>query len=123
MDPFEILGVTPDATLDEVRSAYRHLVRELHPDTRSPDLEPATADEALRRVQWAYSVLTSPEAATVAADGSVTWSDAEGARFQVTERDAHAGVRRFPWWIVAIAVLMAIFVITAYAGSVPVSSP
>ena len=123
MDPFEILGVAPDATLDEVRSAYRHLVRELHPDTRSPDLDAATADEALRRVQWAYGVLTSPEAGAVAADGSVTWSDAAGARFQVTDRDAHAGVRRFPWWIVAIAVLMAIFIITAYAGSVPVSSP
>jgi hypothetical protein len=31
-DPFEVLGVTPDATLDEVRSARRKLAAEFHPD-------------------------------------------------------------------------------------------
>ena len=31
-DPYDVLGVDPDAPLDEVRSAWRALVRETHPD-------------------------------------------------------------------------------------------
>ena len=31
-DPYDVLGVAPDAPLDEVRSAWRALVRETHPD-------------------------------------------------------------------------------------------
>jgi hypothetical protein len=31
-DPYEILGVTPDATLAEIRAAYRNAVRQYHPD-------------------------------------------------------------------------------------------
>ena len=103
MTPYEILGVDTDATADQIRSAYRHLVLELHPDTRSPDLDPVAADEALRRVRLAWEALSSAEP-----------SDA---------RTEDAEIRRFPWWVVAIAVLMAIFIITAYAGSVPVTTP
>ena len=32
-DPYSVLGVTPDTPLDEVRKAWRHLVRQTHPDT------------------------------------------------------------------------------------------
>ncbi|MCV3272948.1 molecular chaperone DjiA [Roseobacter sinensis] len=31
-DPYAVLGVTPDASLDEIRKAWRRLVRENHPD-------------------------------------------------------------------------------------------
>jgi len=31
-DPYAVLGVSPDATVEEIRSAYRALVRETHPD-------------------------------------------------------------------------------------------
>lgn len=31
-DPFDVLGVSPDTPLDEVRAAWRALVRETHPD-------------------------------------------------------------------------------------------
>ena len=31
-DPFAVLGVSPDATLDEVRTARRKLAAEFHPD-------------------------------------------------------------------------------------------
>ena len=32
-DPFEILGVSSSASNDEIKSAYRRLIRENHPDT------------------------------------------------------------------------------------------
>ena len=31
-DPYDVLGVDPDAPFDEIRAAYRALVRETHPD-------------------------------------------------------------------------------------------
>lgn len=31
-DPFDVLGIAPDASLDEARAAWRRLVRESHPD-------------------------------------------------------------------------------------------
>ena len=31
-DPYDVLGVPPDAPLDQVRSAWRRLVRDCHPD-------------------------------------------------------------------------------------------
>ncbi len=31
-DPFDVLGVTPDASMDDIRAAWRALVRDTHPD-------------------------------------------------------------------------------------------
>lgn len=31
-DPFDVLGIEPDATLDEARAAWRRMVRDSHPD-------------------------------------------------------------------------------------------
>jgi DnaJ like chaperone protein len=31
-DPYDVLGVTPDASMEEIRTAWRKLVRETHPD-------------------------------------------------------------------------------------------
>lgn len=53
MDPYSILGVTPSATLAEIRRAYRAKARRYHPDVNSsPD---ATA--RMRHLNWAYEVL------------------------------------------------------------------
>jgi len=48
---FTILGISPTATADEIRSAYRRLVKEFHPDYYAGD------SEAFRDIQEAYYVL------------------------------------------------------------------
>ena len=57
-DPFHILGVGPDAPPDEVRSAWRELVKQNHPDRlASAGLPPEMrriAEERLREINLAY---------------------------------------------------------------------
>lgn len=56
-DYYEILGVSPDATAEDIRGAYFQAVRLLHPDA-NPDPK---AHEQFIRIQEAYAVLSSPQ--------------------------------------------------------------
>lgn len=62
-DFYAVLGLTPDATGDDIRRAYRALLRSHHPDTRPV---PATAAQAsqerelLARIADAHAVLADP---------------------------------------------------------------
>lgn len=54
MDPYKILGVSRDATDDEIKKAYRALSRKYHPDANINNPNKAQAEEMFKRVQQAY---------------------------------------------------------------------
>lgn len=58
-DYYEVLGVARNATPDEVKSAYRRLAKEYHPD-RNPDNR-AEAEEKFKELSEAYEVLADAE--------------------------------------------------------------
>lgn len=57
-DPYELLGVSREASADDVRRAYRGLTRKHHPDANPDDPE---AEERFKELNQAYEVLSNPE--------------------------------------------------------------
>lgn len=57
-DFYKELGVASDASASDIKSAYRKLANELHPDKNPGD---AAAEERFKRVSEANSVLSDPE--------------------------------------------------------------
>ncbi|MDO5409647.1 MAG: J domain-containing protein [Lachnospiraceae bacterium] len=53
-DPYEVLGVSRDATTDEVKKAYRKLSRIYHPDANVNNPNAAQAEEKFKDIQQAY---------------------------------------------------------------------
>ena len=56
-DYYEILGVSKNVTEDELKSAFRQLVRKYHPDVNK---EPG-AEERFKEINEAYQVLSDPD--------------------------------------------------------------
>ena len=59
MNPYEVLGVSQNATDEEIKAAYRRLVKKYHPDRFANDPEKqAAASEKLKQVNAAYDMIT-----------------------------------------------------------------
>ncbi len=58
VDYYDMLGIRSNATLDEIKSAYRQLALKYHPDRNPGD---RIAEEEFKKVSEAYQVLSDPE--------------------------------------------------------------
>lgn len=57
MDPYQILGISPDASDDEVKKAYRTLSKKYHPDANINNVHQAEYTEKFKQVQNAYKTI------------------------------------------------------------------
>lgn len=59
-DPYKVLGVSRDASDDEIKQAYRRLARQYHPDRNPGDEEAA---RKMQEINAAYEQIKNPEKA------------------------------------------------------------
>ncbi|MGH9188152.1 MAG: J domain-containing protein [Acidimicrobiales bacterium] len=129
---YDVLGVTTEAGPAEVRRAYVASARRLHPD-RWIDASPAerrVAERGMQELNEAWRVLGHPDRRRTydaslrrAAHRSTTHPSAVRVRRHDPDPerlpvDALARIVRSLPWVLILGVLAAIFVFTAYAGSI-----
>ena len=59
-DPYKVLGVSPNASDEEIKKAYRQLAKKYHPDRNPGDAEAA---KKMQEVNAAYEQIKNPEKA------------------------------------------------------------
>ena len=57
-DPYKVLGVSPDASDEEIKRAYRKLAKQYHPDLNPGD---EVAAKKMQQVNAAYDQIKNPE--------------------------------------------------------------
>ena len=57
MNPYEVLGVSRNASIDEIKKAYKELSRKYHPDSYVGNPLSSLAEEKFNQVQEAYDAI------------------------------------------------------------------
>jgi len=65
-DPYKVLGVSPDASDEEIKKAYRRLAKQYHPDRNPGD---PVAAKKMQQVNAAYEQIKNPEKQTGSSSG------------------------------------------------------
>ncbi|MDY4251110.1 J domain-containing protein [Clostridium sp.] len=58
MNPYEVLGLKPGASQEEIKKAYRNLIKQYHPDQYGDNPLKDLAEEKMREINTAYDMLT-----------------------------------------------------------------
>lgn len=61
-DPYKVLGISPNATDDEVKKAYKELSRKYHPDSYVNNPLADLAEDKFKEVQEAYTQIMDSRA-------------------------------------------------------------
>lgn len=80
---YTLLGVAPNATAEEIRSAYLSQVARFHPDRHEGNPLAELAAEKLSELNRAYEVLSDP---------------LRRAEYDASLRPATGALRHRPWW-------------------------
>ena len=80
-DPYKVLGVSPNASDDEIKRAYRRLAKKYHPDVNPGDREAA---RKMQEINAAYEQIKNPEKARAQSSHS-SYDPFAGARQQESQ--------------------------------------
>jgi len=131
MDPYSTLEVPHDATIQDIKKAYRRLAKLWHPDKNGGSLD--TAD-MFRKVKAAYDCLVDP-IKRAAADAQHKYQEQAAAAKRVkTEAERQARARAAapppsgrsgisPLATVLILIALVLFIAALFGSKEPVSRP
>lgn len=80
-DPYSVLGVSPNASDDEVKKAYRDLARKYHPDNYHDNPLADLAQDKMKEINEAYDTITKMRAgggASYSGGGAYAYEGAAG---------------------------------------------
>ncbi len=83
-DPYKVLGVSPNATDEEVRAAYRELAKKYHPDNYANNPLSDLANEKMSEINEAYDTIMNMRRGK-SSSGSSSYSGSGGGRSQFAD--------------------------------------
>ena len=91
-DPYSVLGIEPNATDEEVKSAYRKLARKYHPDNFVDNPLADLAEEKMKEINEAYDQITKQRAGGYQSQttGSASYQSNYGGGYQSGYQSAGA---------------------------------
>lgn len=89
INPYEVLGVKENASEEEIKAAYRELVKKYHPDKYQNNPLADLAEEKLREVNEAYEMLMKKKGA--GASGGSYGGGSRDPQFESIRREIDAG--------------------------------
>lgn len=78
MNPYKVLGVSENATQEEIRAAYLELVKKYHPDKYIDNPLKELASEKLKEINQAYELLTKKQTTSSSSYGGYSGSGYSG---------------------------------------------
>lgn len=92
MNPYEVLGLKPGASQEEIKKAYRNLIKQYHPDQYGDNPLKDLAEEKMREINTAYDMLTKN--ATGSYDNSYSSSNSNSSNNNSNDAYALSEIRR-----------------------------
>ena len=133
---YDVLGVPPSASADQIREAFRRLAREHHPD-RAVASGRVGGEASMAEINEAYRVLNDPARRAVydaslrggptrgpaAPPSSEPSESSAGAAPTMPTFPSHLGPARFPWRSVSFFAVLAIIGVVVLAQFTEPSEP
>lgn len=73
MDPYKVLGVSKGASEEEIKRAYREMVKKYHPDQYADNPLGDLAEEKIKEINEAYRILTEGGSSSYSSSGSSSY--------------------------------------------------
>ena len=80
MDPYKVLGVTPQTSDDDVKRAYRELARKYHPDNYINNPLADLAEARMKEINEAYDMIMNERAGSTAGGASSAGGQQQGGQ-------------------------------------------